>query len=96
LPLDRTRSTTSFVDVLDHVLDKGIIIDAWARVSAAGIDLITVEARIVAASISTYLSHAESLSHAWPAFPQTVETVNDRPRPRARARSAQRKRRRGR
>jgi hypothetical protein len=48
--------------VLDHVLDKGIVIDAWMRVSLAGIDLITVDARVLVASIETYLMHAEAVS----------------------------------
>jgi hypothetical protein len=52
---------TSLIDVLDRVLDKGIVIDAWVRVSLVGIDLITVEARIVVASIDTYLRYAEAM-----------------------------------
>jgi len=43
------------------VLDKGIVIDAWVRVSLVGIDLITVEARVVVASIDTYLRYADAL-----------------------------------
>src|SRR5947209_3610208 len=52
---------TSLIDVLDRVLDKGIVIDAWVRISLVGIDLITVEARIVVASIDTYLRYAEAM-----------------------------------
>jgi hypothetical protein len=54
-------SGTSLIDVLDRVLDKGIVIDAWVRVSLVGIDLVTVEARIVVASIDTYLRYAEAI-----------------------------------
>lgn len=65
--------TTSLVDVLDRVLDKGIVIDAWVSVSVAGIDLITVDARVVVASVDTYLKYAEMLGNtvpvAHPAFP---------------------------
>jgi hypothetical protein len=43
------------------VLDKGIVIDAWVRVSLVGIDLITVEARVVVASIDTYLKYSEAV-----------------------------------
>jgi gas vesicle structural protein len=57
-----TSQTASVTDVLDHVLDKGIVIDAWVRVSLVGIDLLTIEARIIVASIDTYLKHAGSLS----------------------------------
>ena len=59
MPVERAASGTSLVDVLDRVLDKGIVIDAWVRVSLVGIDLITVEARVVVASIDTYLKYAE-------------------------------------
>jgi hypothetical protein len=55
-------TSTSVIDVLDRVLDKGIVIDGWVRVSLVGIDLITVEMRIFVASIETYLRHAHDLS----------------------------------
>ncbi len=60
-PVERAPGGTSLIDVLDRVLDKGIVIDAWVRVSLVGIDLITVEARIVVASIDTYLRYAEAM-----------------------------------
>ena len=47
--------------MLDRVLDKGIVIDAWVRISLVGIDLITVEARVVVASIDTYLKYADAV-----------------------------------
>jgi hypothetical protein len=59
--VERSPGGTSLIDVLDRVLDKGIIIDAWVRVSLVGIDLITVEARVVVASIDTYLRYADAL-----------------------------------
>ena len=70
-PVERAPGGTSLIDVLDRVLDKGIVIDAWVRVSLVGIDLITVEARVVVASIDTYLQHADSLglsprTDSWP------------------------------
>ena len=61
MPVERAAGGTSLIDVLDRVLDKGIVIDAWVRVSLVGIDLITVEARIVVASIDTYLRYAEAM-----------------------------------
>ena len=63
MPVERTSGGTSLIDVLDRVLDKGIVIDAWVRVSLVGIDLITVEARIVVASIDTYLKYSEAVGH---------------------------------
>ena len=59
MPVERTTGGTSLIDVLDRVLDKGIVIDAWVRISLVGIDLITVEARVVVASIDTYLRFAD-------------------------------------
>jgi gas vesicle structural protein len=59
--VERAPGGTSLIDVLDRVLDKGIVIDAWVRVSLVGIDLITVEARVVVASIDTYLRYAEAM-----------------------------------
>ncbi|TMB79050.1 MAG: gas vesicle structural protein GvpA [Chloroflexi bacterium] len=59
--VERSPGGSSLIDVLDRVLDKGIIIDAWVRVSLVGIDLITVEARVVVASIETYLRYADAL-----------------------------------
>jgi hypothetical protein len=52
---------SSLIDVLDRVLDKGIVIDAYVRVSLVGIDLVSVEARIVVASVETYLKFAEAI-----------------------------------
>ena len=61
MAVERTPGGTSLVDVLDRVLDKGIVIDAWVRISLVGIDLITIEARVVVASIDTYLKYAEAV-----------------------------------
>lgn len=66
MPVERTTGGTSLIDVLDRVLDKGIVIDAWVRVSLVGIDLITVEARIVVASIDTYLKYSEAVGQMPP------------------------------
>src|SRR5213592_4770902 len=66
MPVERTPGGTSLIDVLDRILDKGIVIDAWLRVSLVGIDLITVEARVVVASIDTYLRYAEALGITTP------------------------------
>ena len=61
MAVERAAGGTSLIDVLDRVLDKGIVIDAWVRVSLVGIDLITVEARVVVASIDTYLKYADAV-----------------------------------
>ena len=74
MPVERAAGGTSLIDVLDRVLDKGIVIDAWVRVSLVGIDLITVEARIVVASIDTYLKYSEAVGAATSASRPALET----------------------
>jgi gas vesicle structural protein len=56
-------SRGGLIDVLDRVLDKGVVIDAHVRVGIVGVELIAVEARVVVASIETYLAHAEAISY---------------------------------
>ena len=73
MPVERTTGGTSLIDVLDRVLDKGIVIDAWVRVSLVGIDLITVEARVVVASIDTYLKYSEAVGQTAPAGRLTAD-----------------------
>jgi hypothetical protein len=75
MPVERAAGGTSLVDVLDRVLDKGIVIDAWVRVSLVGIDLITVEARVVVASIDTYLKYAEAVGQVGSASRPALEPV---------------------
>jgi hypothetical protein len=64
MPVELRPTGTSVIDVLDHVLDKGVVIDAWVRVSLVGIDLVTIRARVVVASIETHLKMSETLSRA--------------------------------
>jgi hypothetical protein len=77
MAVERAAGGTSLIDVLDRVLDKGIVIDAWVRVSLVGIDLITVEARVVVASIDTYLKYSEAVGAAASAARPGIEA----PRP---------------
>ena len=67
MAVERAPGGSSLIDVLDRVLDKGIVIDAWVRVSLVGIDLVTVEARVVVASIDTYLRFSEAVGITAPA-----------------------------
>jgi hypothetical protein len=76
MPVERAAGGSSLIDVLDRVLDKGIVIDAWVRVSLVGIDLITVEARIVVASIETYLKYSEAVGAANPVGRPSLERKN--------------------
>src|SRR5688572_12927660 len=54
----RPPTGTGLYDVLDLILDKGLVIDAFVRVSLVGIELVTVDARVVVASVDTYLRYA--------------------------------------
>jgi gas vesicle structural protein len=74
MTLKRSPAGESVIDVLDHVLDKGIVIDAWVRVSLVGIDLITLEARVVVASIDTYRKHTGAISQL-PSIARPMLTV---------------------
>jgi gas vesicle structural protein len=89
MAVERVSGGSSLIDVLDRVLDKGIVIDAWVRISLVGIDLITVEARVVVASIDTYLKYADAVGlTGLVSRPQlegeeveTVETIEETRRP---------------
>lgn len=61
MAIETSGGSSSLVEVVDRVLDKGIVIDAFARVSLVGIELISIEARVVIASIETYLKYAEAV-----------------------------------
>ena len=60
--LQRAPSPSSLADVVDLILDKGLVIDAYVRVSVIGIELVTIDARIVLASVDTYLRFAEAVN----------------------------------
>src|SRR5215213_1852141 len=53
---------SSLADVIDTILDKGLVIDIYVRVSLVGIELLTIDARIVVASVDTYLRFAEAVN----------------------------------
>ena len=60
--LQRAPSPSGLADVLDVILDKGLVLDAYVRISAIGIELVTIDARIVIASVDTYLRFAEAVN----------------------------------
>ena len=60
--LDRAPRPSSLADILDVILDKGIVIDAFVRVSVIGIEILTIDLRIVIASVDTYLRFAEAVN----------------------------------
>ncbi|MGZ4665574.1 MAG: gas vesicle protein GvpJ [Frankiaceae bacterium] len=72
---------SGLADVIEVILDKGIVIDAYVRVSIVGIELLTIDARIVVASVDTYLRFAEATNrleleeHGGRGLPEVMENV---------------------
>jgi len=60
--VQQSPDVSSLAEVLDRILDKGIVVDAWARVSLVGIEILTIEARVVVASVDTFLHYAEEIT----------------------------------
>jgi len=61
MAVEKTMGSSSLVEVIDRILDKGIVIDAWVRVSLVGIELLSIEARVTVASVETFLKYAEAV-----------------------------------
>ncbi|ALC86930.1 gas vesicle protein GvpA [Bacillus sp. FJAT-22090] len=61
MSVQKSTDSSSLAEVIDRILDKGIVIDAFVRVSLVGIEIITVEARVVIASVDTWLRYAEAV-----------------------------------
>lgn len=61
MAVEKSMASSSLVEVIDRILDKGVVIDAWVRVSLVGIELLSIEARVVVASVETFLKYAEAV-----------------------------------
>ena len=61
MAVEKTIGSTSWAEVIDRILDKGIVVDAWVRVSLVGIELLAIEARVVVAGVDTFLKYAEAV-----------------------------------
>ncbi|MFI5016031.1 MAG: gas vesicle structural protein GvpA [Hyphomicrobiales bacterium] len=61
MAIEKMNASSSLAEVIDRILDKGIVVDAWARVSLVGIELLAIEARVVVAGVDTYLKYAEAI-----------------------------------
>ena len=59
--VQKSMDSSSLAEVVDRILDKGIVIDAWAHVSLVGIEVLSIEARVVVASMDTFLKYAEAV-----------------------------------
>ena len=60
--VNQSPDVSSLAEVLDRILDKGIVVDLWVRISLVGIELLTIEARVVVASVDTFLHYAEEIT----------------------------------
>ena len=61
MAIEKLNASSSLAEVVDRILDKGVVVDAWARVSLVGIELLAIEARVVVAGVDTYLRYAEAV-----------------------------------
>ncbi|WP_188188976.1 gas vesicle protein GvpJ [Nonomuraea sp. SYSU D8015] len=74
-------SPSGLADVIDTILDKGLVIDAYVRVSLIGIEILTIDARIVIAGVDTYLRFAEAVNRLdlsetkEPGLPEMVQST---------------------
>jgi gas vesicle structural protein len=59
--IQKATDSSSLAEVVDRILDKGIVVDAFVKVSLVGIELLAIEARVVVASVETYLKYAEAV-----------------------------------
>lgn len=67
MSIERAASVSDVPDVLDRILEKGIVIDAWMRTSVVGIDLLNIDTHMIVASLDTYLSYSDAQGTALPA-----------------------------
>ena len=61
MAMEKAMASSSLAEVVDRILDKGVVVDAWVRVSLVGIELLAIEARVVVAGVETYLKYAEAV-----------------------------------
>lgn len=74
--VQKMGGASGLAEVLNVILEKGIVIDAWVRVSIIGIEIVTIEARVVIASVDTYLRYAEAIGlTTLAAAPRRAETI---------------------
>ena len=61
MAVEKSMASTSLAEVVDRILDKGVVVDAWVRVSLVGIEILAIEARVVVAGVDTCLKYAEAV-----------------------------------
>jgi hypothetical protein len=61
MAIEKSVASSSLAEVIDRILDKGVVVDAFVRIALVGIELIAIEARVVIASVETWLKYAEAV-----------------------------------
>jgi hypothetical protein len=61
MTINKSLASSSLAEVIDRILDKGVVVDAFVRIALVGIELIAIEVRVVIASVETYLRYAEAV-----------------------------------
>ncbi|MBI2304660.1 MAG: gas vesicle structural protein GvpA [Chloroflexi bacterium] len=61
MAVEKAIASSSIAEVVDRILDKGVVVDAWVRVSLVGIEILALEARAVVAGVDTFLKYAEAV-----------------------------------
>jgi len=61
MAVEKAMASSSLAEVVDRILDKGIVIDAWVRISLVGIEILAIEARVVVSGVDTFLKYAEAV-----------------------------------
>jgi len=61
MAVEKSMASSSLAEVVDRILDKGVVVDAWVRVSLVGIEILAVEARVVVSGVDTFLKYAEAV-----------------------------------
>ena len=74
-PTRKPSESASVAELVNAILDKGIVIDAWASVPVLGLELLSIEARVVVASVETYLRYADMLGLIGTAAPPRWQPV---------------------
>ena len=61
MAIEKSMASSSLAEVIDRILDKGVVVDAWVRVSLVGIEILAIEARAVVSGVDTFLKYAEAV-----------------------------------
>ena len=61
MAVEKSMASSSLAEVVDRILDKGVVVDAWVRVSLVGIEILAIEARVTVAGVDTFLKYAEAV-----------------------------------